>query len=487
MKNFLVPRLRDILFIAILAAALALGPHMLSLDSDLGRHLTLGGFILDSQQIPNHDLFSHTRTGDSRPAYEWLTQVILAGADRLAGLDGVVLVTALVIAIALTIVYVNAARRSHFPLAALMIAVLATAASSLHWLPRPHVATFLFLALWIERLERVRRAEFVPVWHFPVLMFLWVNAHGGFIFGNLAWAAYFAGWVWEFVRKSANLQIGRKLLVIGGTSMISTIITPSLFGNWQAILSNNSQYILGRTIETMPADFTQPGIWPFALLLFFVILSPLLARKSPPAAHIFLLAGFAVMGLVMVRNIPLFAIAAAPILAENVSNALGHVKRWTIIESNITSLENPLRGAIWPILFGLGFILFIGVRYQVQNESLTHFDVHVFPVAAVDWLDEHPQSGNMFNEINWGGYLLYRLWPEQKVFLDSQTDFYGEALVREYETSLTMREGWEEIFSKYQIEWVILPANSELMRALGNDPAWDTLYTDSTAVIMRQK
>ncbi|HSQ39175.1 MAG TPA: hypothetical protein VLM78_03365, partial [Anaerolineales bacterium] len=204
MKNFLVPRLRDILFIAILAAALALGPRMLSLDSDLGRHLTMGGFIIDSHQIPTRDLFSHTHADVSRPAYEWLTQIIFAIANRLAGLDGVVFVTALAIASAFFIVYTEAARQSRLPLAALGITILAAAASSLHWLPRPHVITFLMLAIWLERLEHVRRGDLVPLWHFPVLMLLWVNAHGGFVFGILAWLAYFVGWLWEMARKSAK-------------------------------------------------------------------------------------------------------------------------------------------------------------------------------------------------------------------------------------------------------------------------------------------
>lgn len=486
MKNFLVPRLRDILFIAIFLGALLLGPRMLSLDSDIGRHLTMGGFILDTHQIPTRDLFSHTRADASRPAYEWLTQVIFAIANRLAGLDGVVFVTALAIAAAFFIVYADAARRSGMPLAALGITILAAAASSLHWLPRPHVITFLLLAIWLERLERVRRGELVPWCHFPVLMLLWVNAHGGFVFGILAWLAYFAGWLWEMARKSAREKIGRKWVVIGATSLFATLLTPSGWGNWQAVLSNNSRYILSRTVETLPPDFTQAGAWPFAILLFFSAFTILATRKTISLAHFFLLGGFAMLGLMMARNIPLFAIAAAPILAEGVSNALGGVKRWKIIEANITALENPLRGAVWPILFGLGFAVLIGGRYQIQQEALTRFDARVFPVAAADWLVEHPQSGNMFNEFNWGGYLLYRLWPDQKVFLDSQTDFYGEALTREYERAILAENGWEDVLNKYQVTWAIVPESSPLAGAL-EQAGWEILYLDSAAIVLTRK
>jgi hypothetical protein len=485
MSRYLIPRLRDVLFLAILVSALALGPRMLNLDSDLGRHLTIGRYILKTHQIPNRDLFSHTRLGDSRPAYEWLTQVIFASAEKLAGLDGPLFVTALCIAAAFTIVLTDSARRSQMPLTALTITALAVATSSLHWLPRPHVITFLLLAIWLERLERVRRGESIPMWHFPALMLIWVNAHGGFVFGILAWVAYAAGWILERGRKSINEPFGKRLILIGGLSLVTTFITPSLWGNWQAVLSNHSQFILSRTVETMPPDLTQPGTWPFAMMVLLSVIIILATRKSISISHIFLLAGFATLGLLMARNIPLFAITAAPILSMGARDVLYAIKRWRTIEANIAALESQLRGAIWPILFSVGLALFIGGRYQFEKKTLAHFDERVFPVSAADWLIRNPQSGNMFNEINWGGYLLYRLWPEHKVFLDSQTDFFGEELVKEYDRAILAQEGWQAVLEKYEIEWAILPTSAPLTDAL-QASGWNVIYEDVNAVIFRE-
>jgi hypothetical protein len=481
----LIPRLRDIFFIAILVGAWALGPRMLALDSDLGRHLALGKYILDSRVIPTRDLLSYTRAGDTRPAYEWLSQIILESANRLAGLDGVILVTALVIAAAFTFVYTDARQRSGMPLTALGVTILATLASSLHWLPRPHVMTFLLLSIWLAWLERVRRRETIPLWCFPMLMLVWVNVHGGFLFGALAWLAYLGGWIWEDLHQSANKQVGRRFMLLGGFSLIATLITPSGWGNWQAVLNNSSRYILSRTVETMPPDFSQLGTWPFALLIDITVIVIIVTRKTQSASHIFLLAGFAALGLLMTRNIPLFGITATPILSEGMSNILKRAKRWQSIEANITTLESSLRGAVWPVMFGLVFALFIGIRYQVQKEALNHFNERVFPVAAADWLETHPQPGDMFNEFNWGGYLLYRLWPEQKVFLDSQTDFYGEKLVKEYERILTAQGDWQALLDTYSVKWVILPHTAPLLPALQNEN-WQTLYSDQIATILKR-
>lgn len=457
---------------------------MFSLDSDLGRHLTLGQYILESRSVPARDLLSHTLSGEPRPPYEWLAQVSFALLYRLAGLDGVILLCALIIALAFSLVYQFAARRSGIPLTALLIAILAASAASLHWLPRPHIFTFLFFALWLERLEAIRRAEHVPRWQIPLLMLLWANTHGGFIFGFLAWAAYLAGWLWERWRGSeTSATTGRPMLLAGLLALPASIITPDGWGNWEALLGNRSRFILSQTVETMSPDFYQPGTWPFLILLTLGLILPGLSSRRPPAAHVFLLAGFGLLGLYMARDIPLFAIAATPILAESARHALGFLARWITVEENISRLEAGLHGWVWPALTLVAATTLLTLNFLRTGVSLNQFDARVFPVQAADWLAEHPQEGRMFNEFNWGGYLLYRLWPEQRVFLDSQTDFYGEALVRKYNQVITAGEGWESILIQYDVNWVIVRADSALAHALRADGTWRIVYQDPLAVI----
>ena len=161
--KYLLPRLQDIFFLAIFCGSLLLGPKMLNIDSDLGRHLSIGQYILEQHKIPTTDIFSHTKYGESRPPYEWLSQVFFAIAYRILGIDGVVLFTSMVIAVAFTLVYAESSRKSNLPLTAIFLAVLAVAASSIHWLPRPHVFTFLLLAIWLERLESLRSTNKIPL------------------------------------------------------------------------------------------------------------------------------------------------------------------------------------------------------------------------------------------------------------------------------------------------------------------------------------
>ncbi len=482
--KYLLPRFQDIFFLSIFFGTLLLGSRMLSIDSDLGRHLTVGEYILTERQIPTTDLFSHTKSGEARPPYEWLSQILFAESYRLLGLDGVVLLTSLVIAGAFALAYIDAAQRSQSPVTALLLATVCAAAGSIHWLPRPHVFTFLLMAIWLGRMEKIRKRENIPYWQFPMLMFLWANLHGGFIFGLLAWAAYFGGWIVErWLKKDmATPQAGKTFFLAGALSLFASFITPDGWNNWQALMGNSSVYVLSQTIETMPPDFHRVEIYPFIILLLLSLFVILLTNFRQPASQIFLLAGFASLSLLMARNIPLFAIAAAPVLAIHISSLSNKIQAWERVEMRFDKIDRSLRGAIWVITAVIATVFFL-FRYQAQEgSSLNQFNPHIFPVDAVQWLEDNPQTGNMFNEFNWGGYLLHRLWPHHLVFMDSQTDFYGESLTRDYSQIINARNGWEARMEEYKIDWVVITNDSPLATALD----WDVLYQDETATILRR-
>ena len=150
MSKYLFPKIQDILFISLLVAVLLYGPRTFNLDGDLGRHITIGDHIMDTSSIPRFDLFSHTMAGQSLTPHEWLAQAVFALANRGLGLSGAVLITGLIIAVSFVLVFRESVRRSSSILISLGVTILAAATASLHWLSRPHVFTFLFLAIGSE-------------------------------------------------------------------------------------------------------------------------------------------------------------------------------------------------------------------------------------------------------------------------------------------------------------------------------------------------
>jgi hypothetical protein len=110
------------------------------------------------------------------------------------------------------------------------------------------------------------------------------------------------------------------------------------------------------------------------------------------------------------------------------------------------------------------------------------FDPAFYPVDAVNWLKANPQPGNVFNNFDWGGYLIFNLWPDKKVFIDGQTDVYGEELTRKYEQVITLSENWQDVLLEYDVRWAILPPSWPLGSALGK-AGWREVYRDNTAAI----
>ena len=148
-------------------------------------------------------------------------------------------------------------------------------------------------------------------------------------------------------------------------------------------------------------------------------------------------------------------------------------------------VDNSLWGYLIPALIVaiVAYGLFRGLSLDFDRTG-NQFDPQVFPVDAVDANKGQLPEGNVFNYFPWGGYLLHRLWPAQLVFIDGQTDFYGEDLTREYEQVITLQDGWRDVLEKYNVDWVFMPSNSILVEYLLSESGWKIYYLDEVAAII---
>jgi len=485
----LIPRIGEILFIAIFIALIGLGPKLMNVDGDLGRHITLGEYIISSRSIPTKDVFSHTKLGDPLTPHEWLADVIFAFAHSAAGLDGIVWITALLIGVTFWLVYKQSLNLSSMSLLALSGTILAAAASSLHWLSRPHIFTILFTVIWTAELEKLRIGIRKTWIIFPVIMLIWVNTHGAFIAGILIWACYFVGLILD---QKFSWQGIRPYLGIGLSSLLVSLINPDGFGIWKTgfgFLGN--RYLVSHTAEYLPPDFQHISTWPFLLLIVLSIVMLAITNKKMNTTHMLLLSGWTAMALYSARNIPLYAVIVTPILVTVGADYIKGIKlngaydKFMALQSRLMDIEKSLKGGFWSgiVVVAAGLLLIRGFTLDFQNKGNQFLD-DVFPVQAVDWVEKNQLPGEGFNYFPWGGYLLYRTWPEMLVFIDGQTDFYGEELTRKYEKVITLSPGWEDVLQEYQISWVLMPTQSELVQRLQNLGAWDTVYQDTFSTIM---
>lgn len=491
--RFFVPRIEYIFLAAVFWGIVASGPRILNFDGDLPRHILIGNLILQTGRVTTTDVFSFRTVGYPSFPHEWLSQVMFAIAYNWLGLDGIVLLTAVVLILSWCLVYSQAINKSGSFFSSLIFTALAVGASQIHVLPRPHIFTYLLTAVWITLLEAIYENKTRLWWALPFVMLLWVNMHGMFVLGMIILLIYLIG---DFLDRPSigwfTSERATSLLFGGGVSLIATFLSPSGLKIWEAIISLGSNaYITSKIPEYQSPNFHLPETWPFIALLLLVILG--FARKAERESWIpiLLVISFTGLALYSSRMIPLFAIVLTPVVAKVVADWVRNdfpQSRLLITEGNVFKINSVSNGWIWIVAVVLTAVVLLRSGSTIDSEGRGNiFDPRFFPVKAVSWLEAHPQSGHMFNEFDWGGYLLLKLWPTQQIFMDGHTHIYGEKLTREYEHVITLSKDWEDILKKYDIKWVIVRREASLAKALTASGNWTSAYEDATAIILTRK
>jgi len=276
--KFLFPTFANILWMATFIFTLIQGRRMMNQDGDLGFHLTLGRYILDQRKIPLHDLFSHTMTGKNVTQHEWLSGVVFALTDRLFGFEGIIFLCALLTATTFWLVFKLVRAKSQNLIVSVAVVLLTIMTSMVHWLARPHLFTFLLLAVWMLILHQLSEGKLKHWWMLPVLMLLWTNLHGAFIVGFITWFIYGFGLGLDSFRfRNPNLyklppNFWRYYLLGGITSFIVSLINPSGIGLWKTVITHiGNKYLADHTLEFQSPNFHWVSFWPFLIFIGLLI------------------------------------------------------------------------------------------------------------------------------------------------------------------------------------------------------------------------
>lgn len=482
--RWLIPSLGSVLALAALLNALLFRrEHLFALDGDVGRHIRVGRTILEHGVIPRVDLFSHTRAGDPFVPYEWLAETLTALAEFGWGLAGVAVLSALLYSVAVVGLYRAADELGAPRLLALPVALLGLLLQSVHLLPRPHLFTTAFAAVFMVVLLRFARTG--RPWTLaalPVLMLVWANSHGGFLIGFVLLVAFVTGALLRSPEFADGPNAVRPLVTVLLLCIVASLINPAGVELWRHTTGYlGIDFLVAETQEYQSVDFHQ-GYGK----LFFVVLfaGPALwmtrrVRVSRLSAGLYLL--FAAAALHSARNIPLFTVAALPWLAVWAEQALrGGGPRATAALKRMRSLERTDR-QLRPGLPGLAAIGLLWYALGPASDAY-RFDASVFPVEAVAAFDHLEPSGPVFNQMAFGGYLLYTR-PDIPVFIDGQTDFYGEKLSREYLTVLKARPGWERVIDEHEVTWTLTRREEPINQLLAMSSSWQLTYEDDVVAM----
>ena len=293
-------------------------------DGDTGWHIRTGEWILENRSVPVTDLFSFSRSGAPWFAWEWLSDVLMALVHRSWGLAGVAALAGCLIALAAMVLFRSMLWRGAHVLVALAVVLLATGASSIHYLARPHIFSLLLLAVSLWLVERDRRAASPAVWLLIPLSAVWINLHGGFFALPATLAVLAAGTCVEAGldrrQRSMKWAAARRLAALTAATLGASLLNPYGIGLHRHVAKYlTSDWIRGAVDEFQSPRFRSESLLHFELLLVAALLAAgtLLARRR--VADALLVIFWAHLALTSVRHVPLFVIVNAPLVAVEIS------------------------------------------------------------------------------------------------------------------------------------------------------------------------
>jgi hypothetical protein len=502
----LLPSLTDLAFlmpILFLFVRMAGTKTMLG-DGDTGWHIRTGEWILANGRVPDKDIFSFTKAGDQWYAWEWLWDVCFAWLYHHGGLATVVVVSIIMISLTFALLFRLVQRHCDNPFIAMAVTFLACAASAIHWLARPHLVTMLFVVILLFVLERVREGRTRLLFLLPLMFILWTNLHGGFFVGLIILGGYAAGEVAcalfspDSDERRGALQLAKRYTLAALACALATIVNPYTYHLHQHIYQFFSEpYHVQNIAEYQSVSFHEiPALYLELLLLLGAFTAAWFAVKRRDFVPLVLLVGWGHLALFAARNIPLFAIVAAPLVAQAVNEMLQSLEQartaaWLhrfISGFRNTAIEFASTDKLWRLHLSsaaAAVVLALLISSPAATGKLKpEYDPERYPAKALSVLRAEPGT-RIFTDDEWGDYLLYNLYPGHKVFVDGRDDFYGQDFEQKYLDVMTVKYDWEKFLAQYKVDTIVLSTRSALASALKESCHWRPIYDDTIAIVFK--
>ncbi|MDO8594037.1 MAG: hypothetical protein Q7R93_00795 [bacterium] len=479
--------------------------------ADLGRHIKNGEVLLTDTSVLSTNLYSYTNPDFPVVNHHWGSGVLFYVTWKLFGFTGVHLFF-IALSMAALLVFLLAGRRYASWGIVGLVALPAIFLLGERTEIRPEVFSYLFAGLFFYLLCRNRevchpresgdpeekqesldsrlrgndRDTIKLLWLLPILEILWVNTHIYFLLGPLI--------VGAFLLESllTRREHFRKLLSIFGIVGGAMLVNP--FG-YRAItaaftLFNNFGYMLA---ENQPVWFMEklsndPNFLIFKIVFGILTLSfvAVLARdwRKFRLSHFFVATGMSILAWLAIRNLALFGLFSIPFIAGNLA----------LIFKDLRSREALAKCAIGFSVAVL--IISISLKLPQYFPYWRQFGLGLEKGndASIQFLENEQIHGPYFNNYDIGGYLIFHLFPKEKVFVDNRPEAYPAAFFSD--VYIPMQEDktiWEKQLKEHDFNAIIFayhdatPWGQHFLVERIQDAAWAPVYVDNKVLILLRR
>jgi hypothetical protein len=413
-------------------------------DLDFWWHLKSGQLILQQRAFLHNEVYSFTAAGREYIDHEWLFQVLLFLTYSLTGLTGIILLKSFVFAASYLLI-AGFLLKEGVDRRVILIAVLLSAAGArTRFIERPEMFTILFLVaeyLLIERFLRTGRR--LLIWTVVPLSVVWANMHAAVILSLVLQLIVLLGLLVErqlaargypVFHKATNSHLVALLITFLATVPAScinpyglrTLLVPfQLTGIIDSGILNNQEWV-------HPVPLHVPLFYTCLVLVFVLSFSNF---RRIHIINLLLSAFFGYISLKYIRNIGLFCVLS-PLLVAPYLPREGERRKWIAPALAASALAFCLVIVYSPYRIGTG-------------------EAPWFPARIVSFTKQSNLQGNMINSYGFGGYLIWHLWPERKVFIDGRNEVYL-AFLKKIRMVAGDARLWRGFLREYGIEYALL-------------------------------
>lgn len=468
--------------------------HTPDITQDLGRHVVLGEYIVTHSEVPKTNILSYTNTEFPFINHHWLSEVIFYFVYKAGGSIGLQMLSGFLAVLAFASIYFTALRKSN--LLILMVSSLLFLGILFQRIyVRPELFSFFFLSLFVSILSFYREKYTKWVFLLIPLELLWVNMHIYFITGVIIVGMFVMDELWRerknihgyFAKKERLNHHTRMLALCFSGVIVATLCNPNglhgalypftVFTNYGLNVGENF------TIFYHQTRFNYPAIIFFEVAAITLILGLLLNYKKTTLLEWLISISFIILGASSLRNMPLFVFAAFPLFTSVVTIFYKTVRKKQKI---IKHIGTPFLCIVIVVLFFLN----IGI---ISKSNADDSQVKKDQQAAVDFFEENQLTGPIFNNFESGDYLSYRLFPDEKVFIDARPEAYPVSFIQQVyvpmhrDNVIFKREDSKYHFNTLFLTYTASESFYSLIKNRISDREWQLVYLNSEAVIFVKK
>lgn len=445
-------------------------------DPDVWWHLKDGQAILATHHWATTDPYSFTVYGHPWMSCEWLGNVLLAAVSRLGGVLGLDILLIVLGSAVMIALYCLGTLRSGNSKAGFLAAGLLSSLAFPSFTLRPQMLGFLFLVLTMIALEFFRQGKHRAIWFLPPLMLMWINTHGSWIIGLGVILAYWICGLKEFeiggiVAKAWTPSERRQISFVFMLCLAVLPITP--YGTrlvaYPFTVASSLPVSIANVTEWWPMPFnTSVGKLFLLILVGFLILQVSLRLSWRLEEFALLLFGI-VTTTIHMRFVLIFVPFCVPLLATIFARWLPcYDRRKEHYALNAVFIAAVIAAMVW---------------YRPTQASINERVAQSFPVGAVSYIRQHSVPEPMFNSYWFGGYLLWALGPEHKVFLDGRAELFEAGVLPDYMHITYLKPGALAVLANYRVKSALMEQDAPLATVLAALPEWKKVYSDRTSVL----